>query len=280
MREIMRLHLLLLAACLLSAPAFGEDRQFKNGEAVTIQPDKAYLMARTFEVKGKALSGTLRIMPILVRVLNEDELQQAEKARQDDPKEWKDKLESNITEMLAAEPYAQANGEVTLVTAVKPGTYVLAAVAYKGWALVETGLMNTSLCMGTVKFEAKAGTLTDLGEILVAFDDAPTTIPELANVVAGKSTPAPYTFAVAIRPAGANTTIPASLDSLPRVNADYRAMPAFPNFAGAMLSRLAPVPDVLDYDKDGEVVDLKLSPLSAEAKADASQTDAIPPGNQ
>ncbi len=125
------------AACLFSATAFGEERQFKNGEAVTIQPDQAYLMARTFEVKGKALSGTLRIMPILVRVLDEGELQQAEKARQDDPKQWQDKVESNVVEMLAAEPYAQANGEVTLVTAVKPGTYVLAAVAHKGWAAGE-----------------------------------------------------------------------------------------------------------------------------------------------
>jgi hypothetical protein len=261
----MRLHLLFLAVCLLSAPAFGEDRQFKNGEAVTIQPDKAYLMARTFEVKGKKLSGTLRIMPVLVRMLNEDELQQAEKARQDDPKNWKEKVETNITEMLAAEPYALANGEVTLVTAVKPGTYVLAAIAATNWIMKDTGALNTSLCMGTVKFEAKAGTITDLGEILVAFDDTPTTIPELVNVVTGKSTsPAPYAFDVAVRPAGANTAIPASLDSLPRVSADYRAMPAFPNFAGAILNRLAPLPGVLDYDKDGEVMDLKAQPAAAQ----------------
>jgi hypothetical protein len=260
-----KLHLLFLAACLLSAPAFGEDRQFKNGEPVTIQTDKAYLVARTFEVKGKKLSGTLRIMPILVRMLGEDELQQAEKARQADPKDWQDKVETNITEMLSATPYATANGEVTMVTAVKPGTYVLAAIAATNWIMKDTGALNNSLCMGTVKFEAKPGTITDLGEILVAFDDTPTTIPELANMMTGEKSPMPYTFDVAIRPAGANTAIPATLESLPRVNADYRAMPAFPNFAGSALTRLAPLPGVLDYDKDGEVVDLKAQPAAAAA---------------
>jgi hypothetical protein len=260
--------LVIAAAWLFSAPAFGEDRQFKNGETVAIAPDKAYLIARTFEVKGKKLSGTLRIMPFLVRMLSEDELQQAEKARQADPKEWRDKMEPNVTEMLAAAPYAQANGEVTLVTAVKPGTYVLAAIAVTNWAMKDTGILNTSLCMGTVKFEAKPGTLTDLGEILVAFDDTPTTIPELANVVTGNDTgPTPYSFDVAVRPAGANIAIPAPIESLPRVNADYRAMNAFPNFVGSVVGRLAPLPGVLDYDKDGDVVDLKAQPATAAAAA-------------
>ncbi len=57
-------------------------------------------------------------------------------------------------------------------------------------------------------------------------------------------------------------------------------MSAFPNFAGARLNRLAPVLGVLSYDKDGEVMDLKLSPRLGETKADASQTDANPPASQ
>ena len=274
-----RLFLFFLAFGLLPSAIFGADRNFKNGEAVIIEPDKAYLMARTFEVKGRQLAGTIHIAPILIRVQSEEELRQAEEARKNDPKTWKDKMESNVSEMLAAEPYALANGELTLLTAVKPGTYVLAGVAGTNWATKDIGMLNVSLCMGTVKFEAKAGAITDLGEILTAYDDTPTTIPELANLVSGKETSlggtfGPYAYVVAVRPSNAAASVPAQLGNLLRAAADYRAMPAHPNFLGASLSRLAPVQGVLDYDKNGEVVDLKTAGSPAEAKAGTNQTEA------
>jgi hypothetical protein len=255
----MKLRALLFAALLLPAPAFGEDQQFKNGEAVSIQPDKAYLLARTFEMPGKGLQGTVRVAPILIRVLSDEELRQAEALFQSDPKHWKEKSAPNVVEMLPGEPYAQAKGEVTMLTAVKPGTYILAGVAAASWAMKSIGMMTASLCMGTVKFEAKAGVVTDLGAILAAYDDEPTAIPELAKVVTGKSNGitsgfGPYPYTVAVRPAGAATAVPGTLGNLPRAPADYRAMRAFPNYAGAPISRLAPLPGVLDYDKEGEVL--------------------------
>lgn len=55
-------------------------------------------------------------------------------------------------------------------------------------------------------------------------------------------------------------------------------MPAFPNYigdyvGGGQLSRLAPLAGVLDYDKNGDVVDLKLNANTGETRAGPRQTD-------
>lgn len=255
---------IFLAICFLAAPAFAQDQQFRNGEAVPLRPDQAYLLARTFEMKGRGLSGTQRVALILIRVLGDDELKQADNLRLSDPKHWQDTVPSNVSVMAPQEPYAQSGNEVTLLTSVKPGIYILAAVAAKGRAgpSESIGMKTASFCMGTVRFEAKAGTVTDLGEILTAYDSEPTTIPELEKVVSGKSGAAnqnfgPPVYAVAIRPVSNDLVPPPPISSLPRVPAEYRAEPAYPNYLGGPLSRLAPMPGVLDYNADGDVVDLK-----------------------
>jgi hypothetical protein len=252
----MTLRALIVAVCLLSTPALAGGHQFSNGEAVTVQPDQGYVLARTFQFPGGRLSGTAMLAPVLVRVLSDDELTQAKAAAAADPDRWQNKIESNVVEPLADKPYALVNTEEYLLIALKPGTYILAGTAVTAWAMVSEGLMTTSLCMGTVKFEVKPGVITDLGAILGARDDLPTDIPELAGVVLGKpvgSEARPFTLA--IRP-GAQE-VPAALSALPRVPADYRAVGAMPNYIGAPLSRLAPLAGVLDYDKNGNVIDLK-----------------------
>jgi len=45
--------------------------------------------------------------------------------------------------------------------------------------------------------------------------------------------------------------------SLPLAPAGYGAVGAFPNYLGAGLNRLAPIANVLDYDGDGQVIDLR-----------------------
>jgi hypothetical protein len=67
---------------------------------------------------------------------------------------------------------------------------------------------------------------------------------------------------VAIRPAGSTADVPAAIAALPRVAADYRAVPPFFNYTGAPLSRIAPLAGVIDYDKDGRVIDLKAAPAA------------------
>lgn len=262
----MKLGALVLAALLLPVPVLGQTRQFKNGEAVTLEPDKAYFLARTSEYKGGALRGTVQIVPVLARLLTEGEMRQAAELRESDPAHWKEKVPPNVAEMLARAPYAQANGESVLLTAVTPGTYILIGVALTNWVSTDEGQLVNSLCLGTVKVEAKPGVITDLGEILAARSDEPTTIPELVGLV-GKKNPGfgIFPYEVAIRPVSSSSLLPASLAALPRVPADYRAMPAYPNYSGANINRLAPLPGVLAYDKDGEVLDLKAQDAKAES---------------
>ena len=123
------------------------------------------------------------------------------------------------------------------------------------WSLTDVGALVTSLCMGTVKFEARPGVVTDLGKILATRDDFPTAIPELTVIVTAKPSEVvgwlPYD--VAILPAVGSTRVHAALAALPHMPADYHAMPPYPNYAGANLGRLVPVAGVLDYDKDGDV---------------------------
>jgi hypothetical protein len=247
---------MIFAACLLSTPALADGHQFSNGEAVTVQPDQGYVLMRTFQFPGGRLSGTAMLAPVLIRVLGDDEFIQAKAAAAADPNRWQDKIESNVVEPFADKPYALVNKEEYLLIALKPGTYILGGAAVTSWALVSAGIMTTSLCMGTVKFEVKPGVITDLGALLGARDDLPTDIPELSGVVTGKpvgSEARPFTLA--IRPDAQE--VPAALSALPRVPADYRAVGAMPNYIGAPLSRLAPLAGVLDYDKDGNVIDLK-----------------------
>ena len=251
---------LLIAVCMLLPQfAFSQEHQFKAGEAFSPAPDQAYVMARTGEIKGGGLAGTLKLAPILVRLVDDSELAQAQRLSKSDPDHWKDHVRSNVVELFARQPFAQVNGQSVLLKAIPPGTYILAGIAVVGWVMPDEGAMSASLCMGTVKFEAKRGVVTDLGEILAAYDSKPTDIPELAKAVIGtpvgiQGQPA---LDVAIRPASAAGDGGAGLGNAMRVPADYRAISQFPNYLGAPLSRLAPMAGVLDYDKNGDVLDLK-----------------------
>ena len=257
----MRKTCLVILVLLLPLPALAQEQQFSKGQAVQLDPSKAYFLARTFERPGGALRGTVQILPVLIRVLSDEELAATKALAEKEPDRWKEKAEPNVLAMLANEPYARTKDEVTLLAAAKPGTYVLGGVALTNWASLNRGVMVASLCMGTVKFEAKPGVITDLGAILAARDDEPTDIPELAKVVSNKPNQVMLlAYSVAVRPATAETSVPPPLAALPRAPADYRATGAFPNYPGAPISRLAPLAGVIDYDENGDVVDLKAAP--------------------
>jgi hypothetical protein len=254
----MRFPALSIAIALIASPALAQEHQFVNGEPVVVRPDQAYILVRSFDLPGGALRGTTMFMPLLVRTLNADQLDSAQDLARKEPGTWTNDIESNVVQPLADHPYARKDGEAFMVVAVRPGTYVLGGVAVTNWASKSTGFMATSLCLGTVKFEAKPGVVTDLGAILTADDDKPTAIPELSKAVSGKARgfgPVPQT--VAVRPASAASEMPDALKALPLVPADYRAVGPYPNYIGARIGRLAPLAGVLDYDKDGHVLDLR-----------------------
>jgi len=192
-----------------------------------------------------------------MRALSGEELEQAKALAAKDPRGWQDKIESNVVEPLPGRPYAEKDAEEFLFISVKPGLYVLGGVAVTGRASNSPGIVIASLCMGTVKFDAKPGVVTDLGAILVAPDDQPTAIPELSKVVSGKDMGYGLGNQVAIRPATPAMDTPDTLRALPFVPADYQALGALPNYLGAHISRVAPIPGVFDYDADGQVIDLR-----------------------
>lgn len=241
---------LLLAALLVSASASADERQFKNNEPITIKSDEAYVLVRTTSLRLGWLGVEWDFSPILIRVLNAKELADATSLMQNDPRRWKDKLESNLVIPDTDDRYVKQDQLDTYLISVKPGTYVLGGMSH--------GMADPSLCMGTVSFEAKPGMLTDLGTIVMAEDRKPTDVPELSKIVSQKNWGYMFiVFDVALRPATGATELPASLKGLPFVQADYRAVAPFPNYLGSVVSHLAPVPGVLDYDKDGNVIDLK-----------------------
>jgi hypothetical protein len=254
----MKLRALLAAALLAGTAAAAAPHQFVNGETVTLEPDQGYVLVRMMQRPGGLLRGTVKYAPVLIRVLSAEEMEKANAAAKADPSGWKDKIESNVAEPLADHPYAEADNRAVLLAPLKPGTYVFAGVALTNWASGSGGVMTTSLCMGTVSFEVKPGVVTDMGFILGARDDEPTTIPELAKVVAGKRTGfSTLVDDVAIRPASPALETPEKLRALPIVPADYRAVGAYPNFIGAPIGRLAPLEGVLEYDADGQAIDVK-----------------------
>jgi len=217
-------------------------QRFTDSEPVTLRSDAAYVLVRTNPYGASFIGVRLFALPVLVRALTPDELNAATARHQQDPHA---KEEPNVVVLYGS--YRDTANDRTYLAAIKPGTYLLAGVEFA-----------TSLCMGTVRFEAKAGTITDLGTILTAKDDGPTDIPELAGHVRGEDlnvTPTP--LVMGLRPYAAGMEIPQTLSDLPHAAADYHAVGRFPNYFGTPIDRLAPVPGIIDYDKDGDVLDMK-----------------------
>jgi hypothetical protein len=127
--------------------------------------------------------------------------------------------------------------------AVEPGTYSL----YGRMALGQNGTtIGTCLCMGSVKFQAKAGQIVDLG--MLHYPAAEASKEERNGHVRLASH--------ALTPFDSSMSVPARLAGLPVVPADLRAADKMPNYFGIMIDRLPAIPGVLAYQRD-KVIDVK-----------------------
>ena len=109
--------------------------------------------------------------------------------------------------------------------------------------------MGTCMCMGSVKFEAKAGVVTNLGDFTTlrwVDDEAGRQVDVNWDELADKRDPA--------RPV--DYSVPAALADYEVVRADLRAAGKVDNWYGIMISRLPPVDGVLAYERD-RIVDVK-----------------------
>ena len=280
--------LLILAAILLAPMAQAADNPdwviMKDGAPVTIRPDRAYILYRTVRT-GEVPPG---MEVIFLRDPGQSEVdaywaaratayEAAKAKRERERRAALKKREDGVAGVTVPPPFSEAdftfrydgapnlmrvnNGnqffkdetESVYLIEVRPSTYVIAGAAHK--IFINT---LTCMCMGTVRFEAKPGVVTDLGTIIIDDVAKVSTFPELVSLT-GRGARINGMIALmvlAVRPYAEGMTVPAPLQALARVPADFRAVGKFPNTFAASVNRMAPMPGVLAYDED-RVIDVK-----------------------
>lgn len=145
---------------------------------------------------------------------------------------------------------------------VEPGEYTyLGPVLY----LPGTPVFGVCYCMGSVKFEAKAGQITSLGDFL-------------SMGWADRAALEQSTFERKLlpdRPAKpTDWSVPQSLAQYTSAKAELRAAGKRNNFLRALVGRIPPVPGVLAYERDVPVDLIGLAEAKAKADAEASAAAA------
>jgi hypothetical protein len=134
--------------------------------------------------------------------------------------------------------FTRTGDDATFLIAVPPGSYAFYGPVTRG------GNANAGfcMCMGTVRFEARAGQIVDLGEIRYPEYQA------LNNRAAHPM--AEHVSAAEIVPYAPSMARPDRLSGLPIVPAVLRAADKMPNYFGIFIDRLPAIPGVLRYQRD------------------------------
>lgn len=152
----------------------------------------------------------------------------------------------NFLDISPGPQFTRDGHDYTYLMTVDPGTYIV----YGQVVLTsQTGGTGICLCMGSVRFEAPAGRIVDLGELHYPIAEA---LEAGGTVNPGIS---PLTSHAIVPPTAAMAT-PDRLAGLPVVPAEFRAADKMPNYFGVQISRLAAMPGVLGYERD-RVIDLR-----------------------
>lgn len=116
-------------------------------------------------------------------------------------------------------------------------------------------------CMGSIKFVAKAGEITSLGDFLsIGWADRKALEQSTIERELLPDRPAKPT----------NWSVPATLAAFAAVDAPLRAAGKRNNFMRALVGRIPPVPGVLAYDRDVPVDLVGLAEAQAKADAEAA----------
>lgn len=142
--------------------------------------------------------------------------------------------------------FAKSDGVSTYLQEVTPGDYRIYGPLWIGPDGIAYG---SCYCMGSVRFQARAGEIVDMGVILSKGADLPKPPP-------GDSTmPVIMSVAEFLTPASASLAPDPRLGRLPIVPARYRPVGKLPNYWGVTIGRIQAMPGVLRYDRD-RIVDL------------------------
>ena len=146
----------------------------------------------------------------------------------------------NFLIVMGGRQFTRTETENTYFIAVEPGTYAI----YGQATIVPSGSMGICLCMGSVRFETRAGEIVDLGEVHFPRADA------LRARRNGGEVPSGRLASMAIVPPNDGMSLPDRLAGLPVVRAELRAANKVPNYFALEIDRLPAVPGVLDYQRD------------------------------
>jgi hypothetical protein len=156
----------------------------------------------------------------------------------------------------------EPNKSFSYLIEVEPGEYsYFGPIAY----LPGTPVFGQCFCMGSVKFEAKAGQITSLGDFL-------------SLGWADRAALEQSTFERKLlpdRPAkDTDWSVPQSLAQYPHAKAELRAAGKRNNFLSALVGRIPPVPGVLAYERDVPIDLIGLAEAKAKAEAEAAAAAA------
>lgn len=283
--------LLLAAPAVHAAPAVDEMIEIEAGKAVTIRPDRAYLLFRRVRPEG-----VLSIEPIFLRIPSDSEMARYAAARRQawlraEPDlvrkreaqlrkkaeaeaagtEYKGEITpppslenfnfvydevANVRRVDTDRAFVKGKPESVYLVEVLPGDFVLYGASY-GSAAVKPSLF-ACMCLGTVGFTAPAGSITDLGYFMGDRADKLSKIPELKDETGlGSGSVAIHApLAATVRPVRADTQLPEGIAAASVRPAQYRAVGRFVDPRAITIARLGAVPGILAYE-GRRVVDVK-----------------------
>jgi len=136
-------------------------------------------------------------------------------------------------------------GASTYLQEITPGEYRIYGPIFVG----PQAMMGACYCMGSVKFEVRAGEITDMGVILSKGVELPKAPP------GDSSMPVWLKFPDFLGAAPSGYALDPRLKAYTVRRAAYRPVGKLPNYFGITLSRIPEMPGVLRYERD-RIVDL------------------------
>jgi hypothetical protein len=281
---VIRTFVFALAAALVTmpalagekAPVFVESSPVKDKPAIAFKSDRAYVMLRTDmamplylirvpNAADQAAYDKLRARALAeargkyLKKLAKYERAKAQAAKSPGvviPDEPEEPTEANFEftpfALLAGFTMGPANrfakgegGASTYLQELTPGEYRI----YGPTVIGPAGQMGICYCMGSVKFEARAGEIADMGVILSR------------NAVVPKAPPGDSSMPVIVAPENFLGPAPAGMALDPRLSgatikrAAYKPVGKLPNYFGVTLGRIPEMPGVFRYERD-RMIDL------------------------
>ena len=253
-----------LMALLIGSPAVARDPDgvvHHESAPSSLNADKAYIHFDS----SRAKSGMMKITHVFMRIPEQTEIDEflaAKRAAYEKelpklrrkakggevpsfeqfPFEW-DKAEN----VFAVDMGASIDKTDSFLIEVPEGTYVLYGIAVGSRAL------TTCNCLGTVKFDARAGVVTQLGSLFADKSHKASDVPHIEDGLGEKMFQYGFVLSQALVPATEASSIPQSMAHLPARIASFEPVPMFREPRAQAVNRLAPIPGVLEYDR-GQVI--------------------------